>query len=317
MFRFAASLSRRALLAAAVAVVSMVVDAGVGRAGRAAGDAAVAEREPVQSGRWWCSTSARRSMAAAPRPIAKAHIPGAVHSDYDKAGWRVTRNGVPFMLPTTAELEKLIGETGIDEDSHVVDRAGRRQRHRLRLGRARLLDAEGRGPSGGVDPRRRLRRLAGGVLSGRDRQEPAVAEDLHRQARRLAARRGRSGGAQCQRDAARCAARELLRRPGRRRRPSKAYGHIPGAINLDSATFYDPATNRLRRRRSLPRSPAKLPAGPVVSLLQHRPLGGDQLVRAVGDARPARRAALRRLDGRMDRRCAPSGRLARARAGTM
>src|SRR5207247_5703891 len=46
--------------------------------------------------------------------------PGAVHSDYDKGGWRVTRNGIPFMLPTTAELEKLIGETGIDEDNHVV-----------------------------------------------------------------------------------------------------------------------------------------------------------------------------------------------------
>ena len=50
----------------------------------------------------------------------KGHIPGAVHSDYDKAGWRVTRGGVPFMLPTVAELEKLIGELGIDEDSHVV-----------------------------------------------------------------------------------------------------------------------------------------------------------------------------------------------------
>ena len=51
---------------------------------------------------------------------AQAHIPGAVHSDYDKAGWRVTRNGVPFMLPNKAGLEKLIGETGIDEDAHVV-----------------------------------------------------------------------------------------------------------------------------------------------------------------------------------------------------
>src|SRR5262245_50749365 len=50
----------------------------------------------------------------------KAHIPGAIHSDYDKAGWRVTRGGVPFMLPTVAELEKLIGELGIDEDTHVV-----------------------------------------------------------------------------------------------------------------------------------------------------------------------------------------------------
>src|SRR5262245_40588607 len=51
---------------------------------------------------------------------AAAHIPGSVHSDYDKAGWRVTRNNVPFMVPTAAELEKLIGDLGIDEDSHVV-----------------------------------------------------------------------------------------------------------------------------------------------------------------------------------------------------
>src|SRR4249920_4143950 len=51
---------------------------------------------------------------------AAGHIPGSVHSDYDKAGWRVTRNNVPFMVPTAAELEKLIGDLGIDEDSHVV-----------------------------------------------------------------------------------------------------------------------------------------------------------------------------------------------------
>ncbi len=51
---------------------------------------------------------------------AKSHIPGAVHSDYDKAGWRVTRNGLPFMLPSVPQLEKLIGELGIDEDSYVV-----------------------------------------------------------------------------------------------------------------------------------------------------------------------------------------------------
>ena len=54
------------------------------------------------------------------KAYAAAHIPGSVHSDYDKAGWRVTRNNVPFMLPTVAELEKLIGDVGIDEDSHVV-----------------------------------------------------------------------------------------------------------------------------------------------------------------------------------------------------
>ena len=51
---------------------------------------------------------------------ARGHIPGAVHSDYDKGGWRVTRNGVPFMLPDAARLEALVGDLGIDEDSHVV-----------------------------------------------------------------------------------------------------------------------------------------------------------------------------------------------------
>ena len=55
-----------------------------------------------------------------PETFAQGHIPGAVHSDYDKAGWRVTRNNVPFMVPTTPELEKLIGDLGIDETSHVV-----------------------------------------------------------------------------------------------------------------------------------------------------------------------------------------------------
>ena len=36
-----------------------------------------------------------------PETFAQGHIPGAVHSDYDKGGWRVTRNNVPFMVPTT------------------------------------------------------------------------------------------------------------------------------------------------------------------------------------------------------------------------
>ena len=46
---------------------------------------------------------------------------------------------------------------------------------------------------------------------------------------------------------------------------SKAYGHIPGAINLDSASFYDPVTNRLRPKEQLARIAASLPVGPVVA----------------------------------------------------
>ena len=49
-----------------------------------------------------------------------AHIPGSVHSDYDKPGWRVTVHNVPFMLPSMLEIQDLIGNLGIDEKTHVV-----------------------------------------------------------------------------------------------------------------------------------------------------------------------------------------------------
>ncbi len=52
------------------------------------------------------------------------HIPGAVYSNYLKAGWRVTRDDVPGQLPPVGELEELIGGLGIDNDDHVVVVAG-------------------------------------------------------------------------------------------------------------------------------------------------------------------------------------------------
>ena len=51
----------------------------------------------------------------------KAHIPGAIYSDYLKDGWRIKdRNGTVGMLPPAGRLEKLIGGLGIANDSHVV-----------------------------------------------------------------------------------------------------------------------------------------------------------------------------------------------------
>ena len=48
------------------------------------------------------------------------HIPGSVHSDYLRDGWRAERDGVVGMLPPVADLETLIGALGIDNDDHVV-----------------------------------------------------------------------------------------------------------------------------------------------------------------------------------------------------
>ncbi len=87
---------------------------------------------------------------------------------------------------------------------------------------------------------------------------------------------------------------------------AKAYGHIPGALNLDSATFYDSATNRLRPKAELAAIAQRAAGRPGAELLQYRSLGVDQLVRAVRAARPQRRSALRRLDGRMDRGRTPA-----------
>ncbi len=50
----------------------------------------------------------------------QGHIPGAVYSDYLSAGWRTKVDGVPGQLPPVADLERLIGGLGIDNDAHVV-----------------------------------------------------------------------------------------------------------------------------------------------------------------------------------------------------
>ena len=52
------------------------------------------------------------------------HVPGAVYSDYLKAGWRTKVDGVPGQLAPIAGLETLIGGLGIDNASHVVIVAG-------------------------------------------------------------------------------------------------------------------------------------------------------------------------------------------------
>jgi rhodanese-related sulfurtransferase len=95
-----------------------------------AASVAAAHAEPLVTTEWLSAHRADANLVVldvrsaidggGAQAYAAAHIPGSVHSDYDKAGWRVQRGGVPFMLPTLAELEKLIGELGIDEDTHLV-----------------------------------------------------------------------------------------------------------------------------------------------------------------------------------------------------
>ena len=54
------------------------------------------------------------------KTFAKGHIPGSVHSDYLEGGWRTKVDGVIGQVPTSQQLEALIGGLGIDNDSTVV-----------------------------------------------------------------------------------------------------------------------------------------------------------------------------------------------------
>src|SRR4051812_12937772 len=195
----------------------------------------------------------------------KGHIPGAVHSDYDKAGWRVTRGGVPFMLPTVTELEKLIGETGIDEETHVVVvPAGV---HHTDFGAAARIYWTLK-----VAGVRNVSILDGGyaawtaennpIETGAARSAPRIFsasldKSLFVDAREVEAI-ARDGGATL------VDARPATFFNGKEKAPaSKAYGHIPGAVSLDSATFYDAKTNRLKPPAELASLAATaVPVGP-------------------------------------------------------
>lgn len=196
-----------------------------------------------------------------------AHIPGSVHSDYDKAGWRVTRNNVPFMVPSTAELEKLIGDLGIDEDSHVVvvpagvnvldfgsaartywtlKYAGVKSVAILDGGVAAWREAGLPVEAGATKPSPKI------FTATIDKSILAEATDVEK----LAA----SGGASL------VDARPATFFTGKEKAPAaSAYGHIPGALSLDSDAFYDSKSNRLKPKAELAKIAEAVPAGPAVA----------------------------------------------------
>jgi thiosulfate/3-mercaptopyruvate sulfurtransferase len=201
------------------------------------------------------------------KAYATAHIPNSVHSDYDKAGWRVTRHDVPYMLPSVPQLEKLIGDIGIDENSRVVVTpagvsftdfgSAARVYWTLKVAgvsKVSILD-------GGVAAWKTARLpLDSGIV----KPSPAIFTATLDES--LIAQLGevekieKSGGATL------VDARPASFFRGKEKAPTvAAYGHIPGAIDIDSAGFYDAKTNRLRPKGELAAIASKIPAGPAVS----------------------------------------------------
>jgi thiosulfate/3-mercaptopyruvate sulfurtransferase len=196
-----------------------------------------------------------------------AHIPGSVHSDYDKPGWRVTVHNVPFMLPTILEIQNLIGDLGIDENSHVVVvPAGV---HYTDFGSAArvywTLKVAGV-PNVSI--------LDGGVAAWTAAGLPTESGAHAATSKMLAADADESSLAklpEIEKIEQSGGATLIDARPGSfysgKEKGSKiaAYGHIPGSLNLDSNDFYDDKTNRLKPKAELAAIAARLPEGPLVT----------------------------------------------------
>jgi thiosulfate/3-mercaptopyruvate sulfurtransferase len=197
----------------------------------------------------------------------EAHIPGSVHSDYDRGGWRVTVHNVPFMLPAILEIQNLIGDLGIDEHSHVVVvPAGV---HITDFGSAArvywTLKVAGVPHVSILDGGFAAWKQAGlAVESGAhaptqktlfvDPDETSLAKFADVEKIET------SGGATL------IDARPVSFFLGKEKGTKvAAYGHIPGALNLDSAEFYDSKSNRLKPKAELAAIAAHLPEGPLVS----------------------------------------------------
>ena len=263
MSHAAASFSRRAF--AAVVLASIAI---------AAIPAAAEPAEPLVTVQWLKAHQSDPAIVVldvrsaidggGAEAFAKAHILSAVHSDYDKAGWRVTRNGVPFMLPSAAELEKLIGETGIDEESHVVVvPAGVSATDFGAAARVYWTLKVAGHPAVSI--------LDGGFAAWQAASYPVENGKRTPSPKIFSSKIDESLLAQVEavernEHATLVDARPASYFAGREKAPaSKAYGHIPGALNVDSASFYDPVTNRLRPREQLAAIANVIPSGPVMA----------------------------------------------------
>jgi thiosulfate/3-mercaptopyruvate sulfurtransferase len=196
-----------------------------------------------------------------------AHIPGSVHSDYDKGGWRVTRGNVPFMLPTLPELEKLIGDIGIDENTRVVVvpagvnytdfGSAARTYWTLKIvgvNNVSILD-------GGVAA---WKQAGLAVEQGIKKPSPTIFTATLNKS--LLSKVDDVVKIESTRNATLIDARPASFFTGKEKAPgAQAYGHIPGAISLDSASFYDAKTNKLKPKAELVLLAAQLPAGPSVA----------------------------------------------------
>jgi len=196
-----------------------------------------------------------------------AHVPGAVHTDYVKDGWRATKGMATGLLPERAHLAELFARCGITPDLHVVivgagtspgdfsaasriywtlKIAGHRKQSILAGGMAAWQDA-GQPVESGRQPPEPVPAYPVEFVDGLRADLAAVKRALERGDHVLLDTRSRSYF------------------EGHEKSPqAKRAGRLPSAVHLDHTLAFDPATWRLRSLPELERLFA-LPAQPIVT----------------------------------------------------
>jgi thiosulfate/3-mercaptopyruvate sulfurtransferase len=197
-----------------------------------------------------------------------AHVPGAVHTDYAKDGWRMTRGMATGLLPEPATLAQLIGRLGVTPAQHVVIvsagttagdfSAAARVYWTFKTAGHRTVSILDGGMAGWTREGHPAEAGAGAPLSS---VSYPVALDCSCRADLAAVERAVTDASAILLDT-----RSTAYFEGREKSPQALRaGRLPGSLHLDHAGAFDAATQRLKPLAELQRLFAGVPDKAVMS----------------------------------------------------
>ena len=199
-----------------------------------------------------------------------AHIPGAIHTDYAKDGWRVTKGMASGLLPDTVALSELLGRIGLTPQRHAVIvsagtnvgdfSAAARVYWTLKIaGHADTSILDGGMVAWRRDPLRPIETGAGRALPSVPPYPVKLVPELR--AELDAVERSVADGTAVLLDS-----RATNYFEGGAKSPQALRaGRLPGAVQLDHALAFDANAMALKPKADLVKLFASVPSGPVMN----------------------------------------------------
>ena len=239
------------------------------------------------------------------------HIPGAVHTDYVKDGWRATKGMASGLLPDAAMLSDLFSRIGLAPDHHVLIvsagttvgdfSAAARVYWTFKIaGHDKTSILSGGMVAWQQEPTRPME------AGPRDARQPSPAYPL-RLAAELRADVGAVERAIADRTAVLLDSRATSFFEGRAKSPqAMRAGRLPGAVQLDHALAFDASAKALKPNAELEKLLPRFRHGPsstiATPVTKPRPTGSSS-----PKCSASRNIAVRRLAVRMDASAEPAG----------